>query len=190
MRTWCAIDLETLSLKQSTCPILSLGAVSYSFEEGITAEFHEFFNVDEQFKLGRLPQWKTIQWWLKQSDDARTPMSGERKDTLTVDEMTDEFYEWWDEEVGTPAQHWAEDFDYKLGARAISNGSNFDIAILESLFDEVPWHFRNTRCYRSMIDWFPAPVQPRQTIKHDALQDAIYQAKVHLNLMVSNENLR
>jgi exodeoxyribonuclease VIII len=190
MRTWCMIDIESLGTKNN-CPVLSLGAVSYDYESSITAEFHEFFMVDEQFKLGRAPQWSTIQWWLKQEEDARMRMSENRADALSIEEMTDAFYEWWIDEVGSAPQTWAKDFDRKSGPHVMSNGASFDISIVSNLLEEVPWHYHNERCYRSMVDWFPAPTMPnRQTTRHDALADATYQAQVHLNLMASYENLR
>lgn len=188
MSTWCMIDLETLGINP-TCPVISLGAVTYSYKNGIYGCFHRFFNLDEQFRAGRLPQQQTLNWWLKQSEEARQSLAKDRT-RLSVEEMVDEFFEFWREDVDDPVQDWSAGDDPALGAKVISNGANFDIAILSSLFPEVPWHYKNTRCFRSMIDWFGPVTYPEGGTKHDALSDARAQAQVHLDLMVKNEQLR
>jgi hypothetical protein len=186
MRQWCMIDIESLGTHQQT-PVLSLGAVSYNFETGITASFHEFFEVDEQLKKGRYPQWKTIQWWMDQGDSARGRMSLSRSGLLNIEEMTDEFWTWWNEKVGDAPRE--DGAFYSQLPLVISKGAAFDVPILEGLLEQVPWDYRNVRCYRSMLGWF-APNEKRNPVAHDALADATDQALVHLNLMASHENLR
>jgi exodeoxyribonuclease VIII len=193
MPTWVQIDLETFGLK-SNCPVISLGAVVYTYGQGIYGSFHRYFDLDEQFRNGRIPQSDTIRWWLNQGESARQSIS--RNQTFSVDDVTDEFYEWWREDVDDPIQDWAEDDDPELGAHVMSNGPAFDISILDSLFTEVPWHYRNVRCFRSMVDWFGSvkinddQLPPALSIRHDALSDAYRQALIHLELMKTYEQLR
>ncbi|WP_265102082.1 3'-5' exonuclease [Yersinia proxima] len=63
------------------------------------------------------------------------------------------------------------------------NGSIFDITILESWFASVdvavPWEFGNVRDVRTVVDLSPLNVKDfiREGVHHNALDDAIHQAK-------------
>ncbi len=191
--TYVSIDLETLSLNPSNCPVVSLGAVAYSYTCGIFSEFEVFFDLDEQFKLGRLPSANTIHWWMNQSDDARRALTNSRE-FLYLEEGLDDFYEFWTQDVGLSVQDWpknvGEDY-YKSQPKVISMG--FDLDIIRGLFPIVPWHYRNTRCLRSMLDWFNKDESvswPENKLEHSALSDAKTQALMHIRLMDKFEQLR
>jgi hypothetical protein len=73
--------------------------------------------------------------------------------------------------------------------RIWGNGSNFDVAQLEHLFidagRDVPWHYRAPRDMRTIVDLAStsAGVQITEVVDfegdaHNALDDAVYQAKV------------
>lgn len=179
-KTFVQIDLETLSLKTGSCPVVSIGACAYNYEDRIFAEFYEVFDLNDQFAKGRVPEAGTLGWWLSQSSAATAPFTN--ADTrLTVDEMTDSFHEWW-----INVHNHINDDLYPL-----SNGANFDLAILENLFEAVPWNYKKTMCWRTISTIYKEHiVWDAPEVKHHALSDAKAQAKAHIKLMDKFDILR
>ena len=64
------VDLETLSTRPNSC-IVSIGAVAFNLQEAILDEF--FINVDASDcrSHGLHIDRNTIEWWKKQSKEAR-----------------------------------------------------------------------------------------------------------------------
>jgi hypothetical protein len=65
-----------------------------------------------------------------------------------------------------------------------ANGINFDISILEHMYGQVglhvPWKYNAVRDYRTYVksfDWVSPKTTYHNGTKHNALDDAIYQAR-------------
>jgi exodeoxyribonuclease VIII len=63
-----------------------------------------------------------------------------------------------------------------------SCGASFDIPICENQLRtyglQIPWMFYNMRCYRTIRQMFDIEAgNKRETVKHNALEDAIYQTE-------------
>ena len=155
-----SIDLETLGTTAGHV-ILSIGARRF---DPITGEtFDSFYaNLDrlEQESLGMSVNPATEQWWFEQSPEAQ--------ERLLVD-------------VESPYEglmrfvHWCGNVDGAWGW-----GSNFDIVLIESLFDlyaaKTPWRYWNIRCGRTicaLVDIKPARLEGH----HQADMDATVQAE-------------
>ena len=75
------------------------------------------------------------------------------------------------------------------GCKPWGNGSNFDLTILESLFDDyrisIPWNFRNIRDLRTFKEYvYDGSQTERVGTYHNALDDAIYQAQVVIDVVI------
>ena len=160
------IDLETLGTS-SDAPIVSIGAVFFDLEtKKLGPTFEARFDLDEQFKVGRLPDASTIAWWVSQGADARALFSAKKKPTpcIVVLEALSKFVKQY-----TKVKVWG-------------NGSSFDISMLESLYKDFevdqPWLFYNVMDLRTFkrfcTDGSKIVVDG---VAHDALDDAKAQAK-------------
>ena len=161
------IDLETMSTAKNAA-IVAIGAVEF---DPATGELGETFycNVDlgSCMEAGLDVEADTVMWWMSRSDKARArlqndrvPLRGALADFTTF--MTqvggyDEVAIW-------------------------GNGSDFDNAILQSAYraldTQPPWNYRNNRDVRTILALAPeATGGESHGVKHDALGDAVYQAK-------------
>ncbi|HDT2393600.1 TPA: 3'-5' exoribonuclease, partial [Escherichia coli] len=113
-----------------------------------------------------------IEWWLKQSSEARAAILTDQvkmKDALLrfrefVNEHSDEKF----------VQVWG-------------NGATFDNAILRTSYERLdipcPWHYSNDRDVRTIVemgkitDFNARSVIPFEGVRHNALDDALHQAK-------------
>ena len=155
------IDIETLGTSHSAV-VLSIGAVKFD-ENKILSEFYCVLDKNEQ--TTRSQDISTLQWWAMQADEVRLALD---KPTHTLKEALQEL---------TNFLKTTEDRLYVWG-----NGSNFDICILENLYEyihaPIPWKYRNVMDLRT----FKRFVMPNYVMlatneqKHNALQDAKHQA--------------
>lgn len=174
--TMVSIDLETLGTKPNS-PVLSIGATAYNLESGIFAVFEAFFDLDEQFKLGRVPSHDTFLWWLQQSEEARMDVVGRKFKSVETIEAA--FNDWWASVAATVKP----DSMY-----VSSNGNDFDLPILDTLFKDPIFNkgknFRRKICWRGLAILYRGEFEyPKDEIRHSASGDAISQAKAHLMLM-------
>lgn len=167
------IDLETLS----TVPggiILSIGAVLFTADGVSDRTFYTNINVTNSESHGFLTDADTLKWWEAQSDEAKSAvLSAFTMESPTVREALDEF--------GMFIKQNVEDVKQ---LQVWSYGANFDISFLEVYFArldrKVPWHYRNARCHRTLKALVSESVFEgikREGEKHNALHDAIFQAK-------------
>jgi hypothetical protein len=152
------VDLETMG-DGANAAIVSIGAVRFN-EEGITDKYYQIVDLQSCIDSGLVVTGSTIQWWLKQSDQAR-------------------------EEIAQRGIHLAaalQDFTTWLGDDVIlwGNGASFDNVILASAYRAVshrlPWKFWNDRCYRTVKNQFPEIKLDRTGTHHNAVDDAYSQA--------------
>jgi len=158
------LDIETLDTKASAV-VLSIAAVRFDInnEDSIGGEFHAHIDIQDSLDIGRTVSGSTLLWWLGQEEDARMRVSHARRE---------------------PAKDVVEQLArfIKNGDRVWGNGAAFDNAIISNLFSHVgvkqSWRFSNDMCYRTMKNLYPQVAQPQFAgVRHDALDDAIHQAR-------------
>jgi hypothetical protein len=156
------IDLETLGTGADAL-FTTLGACVFDPETGkIGDTFYEAVDWGSAERAGRKIDASTVRWWMEQDAGARDAMM----------------------EIGSPLEVVLREFQLWLPGRLAvwSNGSNFDIAILEHAYNgNPPWHFRDVRDVRTIVA-IAKGVIPREKddfvgTKHHALHDAAHQAK-------------
>lgn len=159
------VDFETWSTMPNAAP-RSIGAVVFT-SAGLTGE--EFYiNIDEADvkNLGLHFLQSTIDWWSKQSVEAR--------EALEVDKQT----------LLTALTKFSQFVRETNGQYLWGNGADFDNPILRSCYEaieaDMPFKPYNGRCYRTVKGCKGVPkMDARCGTHHNALDDAKSQA-VHL----------
>lgn len=159
------LDHETLSTR-SDAVIISIGAVKFDPWSGKmdNAGFYASISVESNLGAGRHISESTMKWWMEQSDEARKVFSEPK---ISLSEALDSFKDW----IGNGK--------YEMW----SNGADFDIPMLAHAFDThgvpVPWEFWRSNCFRTIKKLPFAKLAPvvKNPLKHNALQDAVTQAK-------------
>lgn len=159
------IDLETLGTGPDAV-VISIGAVFFDIENKTTGvTFYAVADIDEQLERGRKPTGDTIKWWLGQSDSAKKVFNESARPMARVLTEFAMLYH-----VINPK-----------GAYVWSNGSTFDITIMENLFKDyglpIPWSYNKTMDLRT-FKRFKGNGKPivKQGVAHNALDDALSQA--------------
>lgn len=161
------IDFETLCNTPNSV-VLSLGAVLFTKERMIASE-HWIMNPDDQFKAKLDVSFDTIAWWMNQGDEAKKLFNTCLSTGVPMRSFLDDF------------ERFIKEFASGMQIIVWANGANFDIPIIENLLKrgarKCPWKFWDTRCYRTMKAIHKIEEgKERNGIKHDALQDASFQA--------------
>jgi hypothetical protein len=174
---FCMIDLETLALTNDAY-ILSCGAVMMDTDKSLMAQPTNHYYIRMPFNQpGRIIDPNTVFWHVNNTSlETREDTFG--KDRLKfIKTFFDDFISWY--RVYEPDTVW-------------SKGADFDIAILEHLFNQfgekVPWSYKDKRCYRTVLEFafgfekikkkiLRIPGNTEDTKAHTALKDALSQAK-------------
>ncbi len=159
------LDLETLGTAADSV-IMSIGAVRFDLDSDAIddAGFYASISIDSNLEYKRRIQEDTLLWWLKQPIEAQTVFH-ESKQTLPV--ALSDFADWLGE---GDCQMW-------------SNGADFDLPMVAHAFTQcnmqVPWKFWNSNCFRTYkkLPGAKNVKLPMLGVKHNALFDAIHQAK-------------
>ncbi|EFJ8790922.1 exonuclease [Escherichia coli] len=173
--THLMVDMETMG-NSPDAPIVSIGAVFFDPSTGNTgAEFYRVVSLESSMSFGMKPDAPTIQWWLKQSSEARS--------AILVDEAMG-----LRESLELLADFIAE--NAANGSHTVQlwgNGCSFDNVILRRAYalTETPFAvpFRNDRDVRTMVELGKSVgINPRYDIPfegdmHNALSDARHQVK-------------
>lgn len=167
------IDIETMGNTPGAA-ILSIGAV-FIKDGKLAEEFYRRIDLDSCIKSGLKMDASTVEWWLKQSDDARA--------SITI-------------EKGQELYHVLHEFASFVKVSTIGcgdlqvwgNASTFDVVLMEEAYRKsfipLPWAFWTHRCYRTLKNLFPGVAKPEFTgIKHHALDDAKFQALHLINIL-------
>jgi hypothetical protein len=154
------IDIETLGIEPGAA-LLSIGACTFD-REGVGETF--YCSVDlESCQDRRLSiDTETLQWWLQQDESAREVLTGGVPLPTALSELRDFL------ETQGYDELWA-------------NSPKFDMAHLEAAYDALdwttPWAFYELRDART-LQALPGAVELTQDgTEHDALDDAIHQAR-------------
>ena len=173
--THLMVDLVTMG-SGPDAPIVSIGAVYFDPSTGNTgAEFYQVVSLESSMSFGMKPDASTIQWWLKQSSEARS--------AILVDEAMG-----LRETLELLADFIAE--NAANGSHTVQlwgNGCSFDNVILRRAYAlaETPFAvpFWNDRDVRTMVELGKSVgINPRFDIPfegdmHNALSDARHQVK-------------
>lgn len=165
-----SLDLETMD-NSSNSAIISIGACYFDRYTGEIGEtFHQKVNLQSCIDAGLTVSASTIMWWLQQSDEAREKLQGNDKERNLSGVLSN-------------LKHFMQDCEMVWG-----NGATFDNTILENAFKSIghiaPWKFWNARDLRTLVDvGLELGVDPKNEldfngVRHDALADAIHQAKI------------
>lgn len=173
--THLMVDMETMG-NSPDAPIVSIGAVFFDPSTGNTgAEFYRVVSLESSMSFGMKPDASTIQWWLKQSSEARSAiLVDEAMGLLETLELLADFIAENAANGSHTVQLWG-------------NGCSFDNVILRRAYalTETPFAvpFWNDRDVRTMVELGKSVgINPRFDIPfegnmHNALSDARHQVK-------------
>lgn len=164
------IDIETLATTPEAV-VLSIGAVKFSQDEGVTDTFVVKLDLHQQVRARRYMDPDTLSWWMSQNNEARHAAfsSTDREKVRTALENLGAF----------------------LGVNQLAvwaNSPSFDLVILESLYRSAkmntPWHYSLSRDLRTLRDMaeLPSSWEPDSEVynfvDHDPLSDCVWQVEV------------
>lgn len=164
-----SIDLETLG-EHADSVICQIGIALFDpHEQGIHHCLQLYVDPEEQLADGRAATWKTIRWWLQQSDAARAALCrppGKPRTLIDALEQASQFL-----------------MPYDLEG-VWGYGASFDLVILKDAYRwkklTHPWNFRRERCLRELAAQHGEvgqALRPEPTTAHVAMDDAIAQAQ-------------
>ncbi len=170
------IDLETLG-KKPGCAILSIGACVFDRKTGdIGKTFYREISIPASEDIGLLIDASTVEWWHKQSTAARELL--QRCDNYKMhspETAANLFTNWLKSNTSADTNGiWANDptFDHKILEHMLHQTGN-----------KTPWPFFLERSCRTIVDIGrelgidPKKEMPFEGTPHNALDDAIHQAK-------------
>ena len=167
------IDIEAAG-KTTSAALLSIGAVFFDPTTGELGEtFYQPVKLASSQYYGGTIDASTVEWWVKQSKEARAVFNAENR--VSLKEALKKLFEFMNDKCDTEETHvWG-------------NGPAYDNAILANAFNAVwierPWSFGKDTCVRTMVmlgrqlGIDPKYDIPREGEHHNALDDAIHQAR-------------
>lgn len=169
------VDLETMG-KKHNAPIVAIGAVVFDPATGSIGEsFYKVVCLESSVNWGAVIDPSTVIWWLKQSSEARSAIVND--DAIPLLDALLQFREFVSDNVAGGSKK----------AQVWGNGASFDNSILRSSYyciaEDYPWEYWNDRDVRTMVELGQAiSFDPKTTIpfegsRHNALADAIHQAR-------------
>jgi hypothetical protein len=170
------VDLETMGTKPGAA-IVSIGAVLFdSCKQSLEKEFYCPVSLKSCMRYGLTVEADTVEWWLRQSQEARMAIAG--GNGLELDQALMEF---------------AGVFRDQRELDLWGNGSDFDNMLLIAAYQRVglppPWGTFRNRCYRTIKSLCPEVQMARMGTHHNALDDAKSQAW-HLMVLLNKMSNR
>lgn len=170
--THFVIDLETMGQGQKAA-IVAIGAVRI-LQGQLAGEFYCLVDLESSLSWGLEADASTIQWWLKQSAEARAQVDGSTPGVILPEALSR--LERFILSGPTGAQLNTDPFVW-------GNGATFDNVRLTSAYTacgmESPWPFRHDRDLRTLLALYPEAkaVGNFEGTRHHALHDARHEAK-------------
>lgn len=169
------VDLETMG-KKHNAPIVAIGAVVFDPATGSIGEsFYKVVCLESSVNWGAVIDPSTVIWWLRQSSEARSAIVND--DAIPLQDALLQFREFVSDNVAGGSKK----------AQVWGNGASFDNSILRSSYDciaeDYPWEYWNDRDVRTMVElgqaisFDPKTTIPSEGSRHNALADAIHQAR-------------
>ena len=162
------LDLETMGTRPNA-PIVAVGAVAFDMHTLELGErYYAVMDLASSVALGSVIDASTVLWWLDQSDDARSSLT--RGARYAASDLLNDF------------SVWLTNFSTDRESRRVWGcGPDIDCVLLSEHYMkagiEVPWRFWNQRCYRTVKNLYPNVEQDPRTGKHNAVEDAVFQAQ-------------
>lgn len=165
------LDLETLG-NGSTATIISIGAVEFFPQRSAIGKKIEIIvDPDSCVSVGMKSDQNTIDWWAKQSPEARAIFD---KPKVSIQEALTQFTKF----IASCGD----------GACVWGNGATFDNVILSNAYLLAgvprPWKYYNDMCFRTMKKLYPRVHQDAVGVSHNAVDDAEYQARLLMKIFV------
>lgn len=168
------IDLETLGTGVNA-PIISIGAVWFDIDKKeIGDTFYAILDVADQMDTKtRFADSSTIKWWMTQDGAAKKVF----RDGAHPSKMVLETFRKW------IMDHAKSKAKTTRNCKPWGNGAAFDITLMETLFKDYdvtcPWIYYNAMDLRTFKRFVAkgAKVEVLEGAKHNALDDAVAQAK-------------
>lgn len=165
------LDLETLALDQRAV-IISIGLVLFNEHKILDTLY---IKVDKNDQPQRTQDPVVLDWWNKQSDEAKQVLNSKYAvSPLVAIDIINGFL--------------VKNDICKDSLRVWGNGSDFDNVILNDFFNDynaISWQFRNNRCFRTIKSMFEVDEPKRKGLHHNALDDAIHQVE-HLQKILND----
>lgn len=172
------MDIETTGIRPG-CRVLSIGlAVFYVVNGECTIGNTTTIYPSLTDQVG-IDDPGTLQWWSTQSPEARNVFADNHINGVSVGKAFELFKEFiqnavdWHKSLNDGAE--------KVNACIWGNGATFDNSIVQHMFEAkgypVPWNTFGDRCYRTAFNMLGRPSLTRDGTHHNALDDAIYQAR-------------
>jgi exodeoxyribonuclease VIII len=164
--THYVLDLETMGTGPSAA-IVAIGCVKVA-DGQIADEFYTRVDLESSLHSDGTVTAKTIQWWLKQSEEARREVDGSQHAQPLIFALRD-------------LDVFMDDDERQIFVWG--NGSSFDNVILRSAYaafgDEAPWPFWADRDLRTLLHLYPEAKRAVafEGIQHHALHDARHEAR-------------
>ncbi|WP_222573618.1 3'-5' exonuclease [Methylosinus sp. Sm6] len=164
------LDLETLSTSPDAA-IVAIGAIGFSSDGHASLAAYDHapkiyipVSPSSAQRLGGEIDSRTVQWWAQQSDAARAVLS----DPDAID-------------MAYALQLFSSFIDKFGDVKIWGNGAGFDNVILRRAYErhycEAPWPPHFDRCYRTLKNLRTDIAIERVGTLHNALDDAISQAR-------------
>lgn len=154
------VDLETLGLTPDSV-VLSIGATEFGWADTNNTErrFYAELDIDEQST--RKINHETWAWWQRQPNMPSGHLSAKSAIRLFHEYLVSS-------SLNQAIVLW-------------SRGTDFDTPLLYSLYADAgidpPWKYFNVRDLRTLDKLIPGFAPTRMTTKHNAIDDAVYQAQ-------------
>jgi hypothetical protein len=172
-----SIDVESLSHLPDAA-VIAIGAVQFDRTTGKQgATFYREIELNSAIRAGHVSG-QTVSWWMRQSDEARQLFAESRESLRSpLATVLQEFGTFCRSVKGGVPRPWG-------------NGIATDISWIELAYKNgsvgltVPWHYRTPRDMRTIVELaeelagFDKNVIEHGGVLHNALDDAIYQARV------------
>lgn len=179
------IDLETLSTHNNAA-IIEIGAVEFNKYTGEVGEkFNVIIDPKDWCKNDRHVDGETIQWWFKQTNEARKRFTKEKNEYITLKHALQKL------------KYFIMDCDTIEDDKDVvvwGNGATMDISILENAFNyfdiDVPWKFWAVNDVRTIVDLNPSIKNNCEFdcgVRHSAIADCLYQIKYTTDTIKSLE---
>lgn len=158
------MDAETMG-NRAGCAMVSLGAVEFDESGYFGRTFYRVIDLQSCLDQGLFVEGSTVNWWLKQGDEARQSILANPDGTKpeSLNKVLLDFSDW-----------------LPRGARLWAHGATFDPPIIEAAYKAaglfLPWKFRDVRDTRTIYELAGVKIDRDPNTYHHALDDAKAQA--------------
>jgi len=170
------VDLETLG-KLPTSAFTSIGACLFQpHTDWIGETFHMHVSLENADRHGLTKDASTQLWWMGQDDSARNTLINGQHDAAPLITALEAFAAF----VPHEADIWC-------------CGASFDFPILKYAYHVIgmkePWEFSNEMCLRTLKKLNKGARIERAGTHHNALDDAVHQAKLVQHIFQLNPDM-